>query len=243
MSVLVVTGTTTGVGKTIVTAALATLARDRGNRVAVVKPGQTGVQPQDPGDLDDVRRLSLVDDLHEHARFPDPLAPATAARISGRPPLDVAESITATRSLTQTRDLVIVEGAGGLLVHYDDDGATITDWADALDAPMLLVTHATLGTLNHTALTLEAMTRRGLALAGLVIGSWPDPPDLAARCNIGDLETLTARPLAGALPQGAGALTPAQFLHTARQGLDSAFGGTFDAHDFRHRHDTPEGTS
>ena len=79
MSVLVVTGTGTGVGKTVVTAAVAALARDRGSRVAVVKPGQTGVLPGEPGDLDDVRRLSLVDDLHEHARFPDPLAPAALA--------------------------------------------------------------------------------------------------------------------------------------------------------------------
>ena len=95
MSVLVVTGTGTGVGKTVVTAAVAALARDRGSRVAVVKPGQTGVGPDEAGDLDDVRRLSLVDDLHEHARFPDPLAPAAAARVSGRPAIAVAESVAA----------------------------------------------------------------------------------------------------------------------------------------------------
>ena len=78
MSVLVVTGTGTGVGKTVVTAAVAALARDRGSRVAVVKPGQTGVALGEPSDLEEVRRLALVDDLHEHARFPDPVAPAAA---------------------------------------------------------------------------------------------------------------------------------------------------------------------
>jgi dethiobiotin synthetase len=79
MRALVVTGTDTEVGKTVVTAALAALARARGEKVTVVKPVQTGVRADEPGDLDEVRRLSGVDDLHEFARFPDPLAPAAAA--------------------------------------------------------------------------------------------------------------------------------------------------------------------
>jgi dethiobiotin synthetase len=240
MSVLVVTGTGTGVGKTIVTAALAALARDRGSRVAVVKPGQTGVAPDEIGDLDDVRRLALVDDLHEHARFPDPLAPAAAARVSGRPALDVRGSIEAVRALADDRDLVLVEGAGGLLVRFDDDGATLADWARELGAPVLVVAHPSLGTLNHTALTLEALAHRGLALGGVVLGSWPTEPDLAERCNIRDLETLAARPLAGALPEGAGALDPVEFLLAARAGLEPALGGRFDARDFRRRFDPLE---
>ena len=241
MSVLVVTGTGTGVGKTVVTAAVAALARDRGSRVAVVKPGQTGVLPHEPGDLDDVRRLSLVDDVHEHARFPDPLAPAAAARVRRLPPLDVASSIDRVRTLAADRDLVVVEGAGGLLVRYDDDGATIADWARALDAEVLVVVHASLGTLNHTALTLEALAHRGLRLAGVVIGAWPAEPDLASRCNLRDLETLAARPLGGALEDGAGGLDPAEFLLAARVGLGPGLGGAFDARDFRQRHDPREG--
>lgn len=233
MSVLVVTGTGTGVGKTVVTAAVAALARDRGSRVAVVKPGQTGVGPDEVGDLDDVRRLALVDDLHEHARFPDPLAPAAAARVSGMPAIDVQGSIEAVRALADDRDLVVVEGAGGLLVRYDGDGATIADWARELGAAVLVVAHPSLGTLNHTALTLEALAHRGLTLAGVVLGSWPTEPDLASRCNIRDLETLAARPLAGALPEGAGALDPLEFLLAARAGLEPPLGGRFDARDFR----------
>jgi dethiobiotin synthetase len=237
VSILIVTGTGTDVGKTIVTAAVAALARDRGSRVAVVKPGQTGVTVNDPGDLDVVRRLAVVDDLHEHARFPDPLAPAAAARLSGRPPLDVAASIASIRELATTRDLVIVEGAGGLLVRYDDDGATIADWARALDADALVVVNASLGTLNHTALTLEALAHRGVGLAGVVIGSWPTHADLASRSNIRDLETLAARPLSGALESGAGDLGQIEFLLAARAGLEPALGGAFDARDFRRRHD------
>ena len=94
MSVLIVTGTGTGVGKTVVTAAVAGLARARGDEVAVVKPGQTGVAGGAPGsDLDEVRRLSGVTDLHELARFPGALSPEAAARAAGLPPLDLRAAV------------------------------------------------------------------------------------------------------------------------------------------------------
>jgi dethiobiotin synthetase len=233
VSVLVVTGTGTGVGKTVVTAAVAALAAARGSRVAVVKPAQTGVGPRDPGDLDDVRRLAAVTDLHEHARLRDPLSPAAAARREHVAPLDVPDSAARVRALAEDRDLVVVEGAGGLLVRYDEDGATIADLARAAHADVLVVVDAGLGTLNHTALTLEAMANRGLAFAGLVIGSWPREPDLACRSNVRDLETLAARPLAGAMPAGAGVLDAPEFLLAARTGLGPSLGGAFDAADFR----------
>lgn len=233
MSVLVVTGTGTGVGKTVVTAAVAALAAARGSRVTVVKPAQTGVGPGEPGDLADVRRLAGVTDLHEHARYPHALSPAAAARCSGQPPLDLRRTAAAVRDLADVRDLVLVEGAGGLLVRYDEEGSTVADLARELAADVLVVTESALGTLNHTALTLEAMAHRGLRLAGVVIGSWPARPDLACRSNIRDLETLAARPLGGALPAGAGALDPAEFLLAARAGLAPALGGAFDAADFR----------
>jgi dethiobiotin synthetase len=233
VSVLVVTGTGTGVGKTVVTAAVAALAATRGSRVAVVKPGQTGVALDEDGDLDDVRRLAGVTDLHEHARFPDPLSPAAAARRAGLPPLDLRASTQSVRDLAEVRDLVLVEGAGGLLVRYDDEGTTIADLARDLAADVLVTVDPALGTLNHTALTLEAMAHRGLRLAGVVIGAWPREPDLACRSNVRDLETLAARPLAGALVAGAGALDAPEFLLAARAGLAPALGGAFDAADFR----------
>src|SRR5919197_5388453 len=119
MSVLVVTGTGTGVGKTVVTAALASLAAARGTSVAVVKPAQTGVTANEPGDLDEVRRLSGVTDLHEYARFGPALSPAAAARAERARPLDLSLSATMVRRLADSRRLVLVEGAGGLLVRYD----------------------------------------------------------------------------------------------------------------------------
>jgi dethiobiotin synthetase len=233
VSILVVTGTDTGVGKTVVTAAVAALARDRGSSVAVVKPAQTGVAPGEPGDMDDVIRLSGVTTTFELARYPDPLSPAAAARVSGLPPLSPDDAAEMIVELRESHRLVLVEGAGGLLVRFDQDGTTLADLAHSLHAPVLVVARAGLGTLNHTALTLEAMAGRGLDLAGVVIGSWPARPGLAERCNVANLEMLAARPLSGVLPEGAGSLDRAAFMETARAGLAPTLGGGFDPAAFR----------
>jgi dethiobiotin synthetase len=207
-------GTDTGVGKTVVTAALAASARARGERVAVVKPVQTGVKAGEPGDLDEIRRLSGVDDLHELARFDDPLAPATAARRAGVTPPTVAELAQRIAALGD-RDLVLVEGAGGVLVHFDANGATLADLALLLGAPVLLVARAGLGTLNHTALTCEALRARGVRCLGVVIGAWPARPDLAAQSNLEDLPLYAGVPLLGRLPERAGELNPSAFAELA----------------------------
>ncbi|HEY2521155.1 MAG TPA: dethiobiotin synthase [Streptosporangiaceae bacterium] len=233
MSLLVVSGTGTDVGKTITTAAVATLAWTRGERVAVVKPVQTGEPPGAPGDLAAVAALTGLDDLHELARYPDPLSPEAAARTAGRPPLDLRRAADHIAGLAENRDLVIVEGAGGLLVRYDPAGATIADLAAMLDAPVLVAVAAGLGTLNHTALTLEALTARKLACAGVVVGSWPDDPGLAELCNLADLEALAGRSVAGILPAGAARLAPGAFAEMASRSLAPALGGSLDVTAFR----------
>ncbi len=108
---------------------------------------------------------------------------------------------------------------GGLLVRFSDRGLTLADVAGALDAPVLLVTSAGLGTLNNTALTLEALAVRGISCAGLVLGCWPSTPDLAARSNVADLRAMA--PLVGAVPEGAD--------DDPRDWLDPPLGGRFDA--------------
>jgi dethiobiotin synthetase len=231
--VLIVSGTGTDVGKTVVTAALAALARARGDTLAVVKPVQTGALPGEPGDLDVVRQLSGATDLHEAARYPDPLSPEAAARAVQAAPPDLRGVAGLVERLAASRQLVLVEGAGGLLVRYDPEGATIADLAAMLDAPVLVVVTAGLGTLNHTALTLEALRARKLSCAGVVIGSWPGAPGLAERENRTDLEAVTGTPIAGALPADAAGLSPAAFLRAARAGLSPALGGRFDAAAFR----------
>ena len=218
---LIVTGTGTGVGKTVVTAALAACAA---GELAVVKPVQTGVRPGEDGDLAEIGRLSGTHDLHEFARYPDPLSPERAAARSGLPALALDDAVQ--RILALDRELVLIEGAGGLLVRYADDGWTIADLAGVLGAPAVVVSTATLGTLNATALTLEAMANRGIELAGLIIGSWPAVPGLAERCNVADLETVAGVALSGALPEGLPRMR--DFADRARAGLAPRFGGTFE---------------
>lgn len=243
MSVLIVTGTGTGVGKTVATASVAALALARGERVAVVKPAQTGLAPEEPGDVAEIVRLAGLDaaDGFEVTRFPDPLAPATAARVASLPPVSIDACADLVGRLATSYDLVLVEGAGGLLVRLSDDArgvTTLADLAALVTAPLLVVTGAGLGTLNSTALTLEAMERRGLGLSGLLIGCWPADPDLASRTNVDDLEILAGRPLAGALPEGMGSLAPGAFAAAASAAVGPGLGGAFDAADFRRSNST-----
>ncbi|ACU39553.1 dethiobiotin synthase [Actinosynnema mirum DSM 43827] len=236
VSVLVITGTGTDVGKTVVVAALAAIAAAEGRRVAVLKPVQTGVLPGEPGDLAEVQRMAGPVTTRELRRYPDPLSPAAAARRSGLPTAHPAEIAGAATELDDTHDLVLLEGAGGLLVPLDDRGATLADAAWALHAPVLVVAHAALGTLNTTALTAEVLVRRGLESIGVVIGRWPEHPDLAARSNLTDLPEVAGAPLLGVLPDGAGALSGSEFLEVARAGLSPWFGGTFDPDKFSAPH-------
>jgi dethiobiotin synthetase len=237
VTVLLVSGTGTGVGKTVAAAALAALAHSRGSSVAVVKPAQTGLAEGEPGDVAEVVRLAGLspDDGHELSRFDAALAPATAARLSGTagPSLEAVAAVVA--ALAASRDTVLVEGAGGLLVRFDAKGWTLADLAVRLSAPVLLVVAAGLGTLNHTALTAESLRSRGVPLAGLVVGAWPVPPDrpdLAERTNLVDLPEVAGAPLLGLLPAGMGGLDPAAFLPAARAGLARELGGEVDAADF-----------
>ena len=230
MNLLAVTGTGTEVGKTIVTAAIVALANQAGQRVAVVKPVQTGVADGDESDVAVVRRLTGVDDVHELIRYPDPLAPATAARRAGVPALGVDVIAKEIQEL-HDRDLILVEGAGGMLVHLDDSGRTLADLADAVNAPVLVVAAAGLGTLNAIALTCEAIRHRGLTCHGVVVGSWPAEPDLAAQENLTDIETYAGAPLLGAMPAGCGRLDRAAFLATARASLAPGLGGRWPGPD------------
>jgi len=234
---MVLTGTGTGVGKTVVAAAVAALALHQRRSVAVLKPAQTGLQPGEPGDIDEVTRLAGDDvTTWELARFPDPLAPATAARRAGIMPVTPKQAAAATVELSRGHDLVLVEGAGGLLVRMDDHGGTLADVAWSAAAPVLIVANAGLGTLNETALTAEALRRRGIECAGVVVGSWPAEPDLAARCNLDDLPVVAGAPLVGAIPAGAGTLSRPKFLDMAIHSLDPSLGGEFDASGFAAEH-------
>jgi dethiobiotin synthetase len=236
VGVLVVTGTGTGVGKTVVTAAIAALGVDRGRRVAVLKPAQTGLRADEPGDLTEVRRLAGAITTRELRRYPDPLSPEAAARRAGLPYLHPAEIAAAAAELDATHDVVLIEGAGGLLVRFDATGGTLADVAWSLAAPALIVADPGLGTLNTTALTAEALQRRGVECIGVVVGRWPVEPDLAARTNLIDLPVAAGAPLLGALPDGIAALPSAEFRAVAHDSLSPWLDGDFDSEVFTALH-------
>ena len=205
---VLVTGTDTGVGKTVTTAALAVLHESRDDHVVVVKPVQTGVAEGEGGDLGAITRLTGLNEVQEFARLRAPLAPDSAARIEGVTLPTIAE--TAERIRRISADVVIVEGAGGLLVRLDLAGGTMLDLALALGGDVVVVGREGLGTLNHFALTVDKLRAHGIE-PELVLGSCSSKPGLAERSNHEEVPRVTGRPIVGRIPGGAGRLSREDF--------------------------------
>jgi len=228
VTVCFVTGTDTGVGKTVVTAALAAILGARGRKVAVVKPAQTGVRPGEAGDVDEVGRLAGPVDVREGVRLPDPLAPDRAALVAGVELPRLHDQLGLILGAAADRDDVLVEGAGGVTVNL---GRTfgLLDLAGQVrqagqPVAWIVVARAGLGTLNHSKLTVGAIRDRGFAVQGIVIGSWPAEPGLADRHNRDDdLASHTGVPVLGAIPEGAGALPPPDFRARAADWIKLEF--------------------
>ncbi len=212
--VVVVTGTDTGVGKTVVTAALAAAYAGQGRSVCVVKPVQTGVAPEEPGDLEEVRRLAGPVTTVEPVRLPDPLAPDLAARVAGVTLPALGEQRRVVEEAASVHDLVLVEGAGGVTVRLGEGWSLLelgVSVATVLPVGVVVVARPGLGTLNHTMLTVQALRTAGLEVVGLVLGSWPDDPGLTERLNREELPQLTDVPLVGVLPAGVPSRSPEEF--------------------------------
>ena len=217
--VVVVTGTDTGVGKTVVTAALAAAYLGEGRSVCVVKPTQTGVRPDEPGDLEVVRRLAGPVTTVEPVRLPDPLAPDLAARVAGVTLPGLQDQARVVEEAAAGHDVVLVEGAGGVTVRIGE-GWSLLELARALGSALpvgvVVVARAGLGTLNHTLLTVQALRAAGLTVSGLVIGAWPEEAGLTERLNEEELPRLTGVPLLGVVPAGVPSLAPEEFRAQAR---------------------------
>lgn len=183
-----VSGTDTAVGKTTVTVALAMALRDKGLTVAAVKPIETGCTVDGnvltPSDALRLARSSSADTMPLCLyRFAPPVAPAIAADLAGNP-IDVLRIFGALRQLESRVDVVLVEGAGGLMVPITD-GVTMLSLAGLLGYPVLLVARSALGTVNHTVLSLMALRAQGMPIAGVVLNdstgvAAPDQPHNAA---------------------------------------------------------------
>ncbi len=165
-----ISGTDTGVGKTVVACALVRALRARGIDAGAMKPIETGVGAAGPLDALALQEAAGGEDSLDDVcplRFALPAAPNVAAKHEGRE-VDLALVHEAWARLAARHRSVVVEGAGGLLVPTRDD-ATMADLARSLDLPLLLVARASLGTINHTRLSLSEIERRGLTLAGVVV--------------------------------------------------------------------------
>jgi dethiobiotin synthetase len=199
-----VTGTDTGVGKTLVAAALARYLTRRGMTVGVMKPCETGVgDPAEPGD--DARLLRWAaasgddDALVAPYRLAEPLAPALAAERQGVV-IDPARIVEALARIRRGKQLVLVEGAGGLMVPVRG-GYLMADLARHLALPLLVVARASLGTINHSLLTVFAARTMELPVAGLMVNRMPVCPDTAEAEAPHLLASLASADLLGVLPE------------------------------------------
>jgi dethiobiotin synthetase len=202
------TGTDTGVGKTLVTAAVTRLLRARGRDVVVCKPVATGARLVGGRWLaDDTAALAAAAGLDgEWERvtpwaFPDPVAPPLAARRQGAA-LALAAIAAAVRVRARPGAALLVEGVGGLLCPLTD-AATVADLARELALPLVVVARRSLGTLNHTLLTLEAARARGLTVTGMVVSETVPPAGLADETNVDELRRLGV-PVLAVVPHRAG---------------------------------------
>jgi len=176
---LFITGTDTGVGKTVIAAGLARGFRAMGINVGVMKPIATGAyrlpRPDGGYDLrsDDVDKLveaAAVDDdlrLVNPVCLEPPLSPLTAARLTGHN-ISLDEILVAYRTLRERHDLIVVEGVGGLMVPIKKD-YFVADMMRDFGLPAVIVARPGLGTLNHTILTVRCAQSRGILLLGIII--------------------------------------------------------------------------
>ena len=207
---LFITGTDTGVGKTVVAAGLAAWRKAHGGDVGVMKPIATGgVQRDDRLVSSDALLLSHaagVDDpwsLINPVCYRDPLAPY-AASLKVHQPVDWSRIRQAFHVLTMRHPFLIIEGIGGLLVPLSRR-RTVVDLIRMLHLPVLIVARLRLGTLNHTLLTVETASRAGVRVVGVVLNAADAPtadPDvqLAERTNPSVLTSCLSVPLLGTLP-------------------------------------------
>lgn len=179
-----VTGTDTGVGKTVMSAALM-LRYGHASAVRYWKPVQTGIERDD--DTRTVEQLSACRVLDEGVRLPRPLSPHLAARLAGRP-IDVERLVSIAEGQSDAERFV-VEGAGGVLVPLTPS-VLVIDLIQRLALPTVVVARTTLGTINHTLLTLAALRARDIPIAGVLLAGPANPDNLEAIEHYGGVTVL-----------------------------------------------------
>jgi dethiobiotin synthetase len=176
-----VTGTGTGVGKSVLAASICAALAERGEKVAAFKPVITGLdQRSEDWPLDDellARHASAGQSREEVSphRFGPPVSPHLAAEMAGEP-IEALALAREAREWAEKADALVCEGIGGLMVPLAA-GFMVRDLAVELDLPLVIAAKTNLGTINHTLLTIEAARAAGLNVTGVVLTPWPDEPD------------------------------------------------------------------
>ena len=209
---LFITGTDTGVGKTLVTCGIAAAMRPRlRGRLGVCKPMSSGCRREREGlvhpDAEALAHFAdcrLPLDVINPIRFRPPLAPAVAADAAGVP-IEWEALQTSLRQLEKASDFMLVEGVGGVMVPLDPGRPrlTVIDLIGAMSLPVVIVCRSVLGTLNHTAMTVAVLERAGCRVAGLVMNGYDaeDASDPSIATNRQWMERLTGRPVLATVPR------------------------------------------
>jgi len=203
---LFVTGTDTGVGKTYVSAGIATALKHRGVDVGVMKPAETGcriragrLMPKDALHLMKSARVKDPLSLVNPYRLRKPLAPSVAAAREGKK-IDPDKILSAFNALCERHEFMIVEGAGGIMVPLCGE-YTYLDLARTMGLPVLIVARPGLGTINHTLLSIAALKGRRIAIAGIVINYALDwKPGLAEETSPAVIEKISGIRIVGIIP-------------------------------------------
>lgn len=211
---LFVTATDTGVGKTVISGAIADWFRRRGNRVAVCKPAATGCEHRREGLVsEDAEFLAHHADARHPLdlicpqRYAEPLAPSVAARRAGRP-LEWDAIDRSLRLMQQDSDVLVVEGVGGVLVPMDDKH-TVLDMAGWIGLPTVVVARPALGTINHTLLTVRTLRSAGIKVLGVVINRYPaEMPGIAEETSPREIERFAKVPVLCVVPDVSPPLIP-----------------------------------
>jgi len=212
---LLILGTDTGVGKTLVAGAIARWFRRQGHKVAVCKPVATGCAHRREGLVsEDAEFLAHCADTPHPLnvvcpqRYAEPLAPAVAAERAGQsiewPAIDAA-----IQTMAKDADVIIIEGVGGVMVPMDSKN-TFLDVAAWLKLPVVIVARPGLGTINHTLLTIHALRSRKIRIAGVVINRYPpETPQTAEETNPRAIEKWGKTTILCLVPEVSGPLAPA----------------------------------
>lgn len=189
---LFITGTGTGVGKSVTAAAIIAALTAQGKKVAAFKPAVSGLDEITPGWPPDHELLAAATGWQSpEAVSPFTFGPAVSPHLAAR---DAGVTITldaltaAYERAASAADLVVCEGVGGLMVPLaDDPELSVLDFAKAVALPAIVATHPGLGTISDTRLTVDRLESEGIAIAAVVISAWPEQPSAVERSN---LETL-----------------------------------------------------